>query len=181
MTLLGVGRTCTMKDMKFHELCKTKKFKSTPSVYFGPQELDKEKGEYPFLIQFIDEEYPERSKKEKTYWSTVIELLEDCRTDQTTNPISPGRYRFDLTEEYMATLFTLSQKVDLFSIPIVFNHSRRYKGKHLFSFYEFQVSVDKAKSAPNVSDKKTASVIEPPSKVKPVNSDDDWDFGFDKE
>jgi hypothetical protein len=100
--------------MKFHELCKTKKFKSTPSVYFGPQELDTEKGEYPFLIQFIDEEYPERAKNKKTYWSTVIELLEDRRTDQTTNPISPGRYRFDLTEEYMSALERLSfQGVDI--------------------------------------------------------------------
>lgn len=167
--------------MKFLELCKVKKFKSTPSFYFGPQELDSEKGDYHFLIQLIDEEYPERSKNKKTYWSTVIELLEDRRIDQTTNPISPGRYRFDLTEEYMAALFTLSQKVDLFSIPIVFTHSRRYKGKHLFSFYEFQVSADKIKSVPNVSEKKTASVIEPPSKVKPVNSDDDLDFDFDEE
>lgn len=165
--------------MKFLELCKVKKFKSTPSFYFGPQELDSEKGDYPFLIQFIDEEYPERTKNKKTYWSTVIELLEDRRTDQTTNPISPGRYRFDLTEEYMAALERLSfQGVDIFSTPINFTHSRRYKGKHLFSFYEFQVSVDKAKSAPNVSDKKTASVIEPRSKVKPVNSSDEFDFDF---
>ena len=167
--------------MKFHELCKSRKFKSTPSFYFGPQELDSEKGDYPFLIQFIDEEYPERTKNKKTYWSTVVELLEDRRTDHTTNPISPGRYRFDLTEEYMATLFTFSQKVDIFSIPIVFKHSRRYKGKHLFSFYDFQVSVDIAKSAPNVSDKKTASVIEPRSKVKPVDPDEDLDFDFDEE
>jgi len=175
--------------MKFHELCKTEKFKSTPSIYFGPLELDKDKGDYPFLIQFIDEgEYPKRIKNKKTYWSTVIDLLEDRRTDRATNPISPGRYRFDLAEEYMAALDRLSvQGVNIFAAPMEFIHRRRYKGKHLFSFYDFHPVQKDNRSVPSVptepdTEAFTEKVIqvEPKPTVKPPPNEDDFNFDFDE-
>lgn len=165
--------------MKFHELCKVKKFKSTPSVYFGPQELDKDKGDYPFLIQFIDDDYRERPKNKKIYYSTVIELLEDRRSDKTTSPISPGRYRFDLTEEYMAALDQLSiQGVDIFTTPIEFTHSRRYKGKHLFSFYDFKPTVGPRVTTTPAAPVSPAGTVKSSPTGDPV---DDCDFNFDDE
>lgn len=165
--------------MKFHELCKIEKFKSTPSIYFGPLELDKDKGEYPFLIQFIDEENPKRVKNKKTYWSTVIDLLEDRRTDKATNPISPGRYRFDLSEEYMAALNRLSiQGVDIFAIPMEFTHCRRYKGKHLFSFYDFKPTVGSRALITPAAPASPTSTTKPSTAPDPV---DECDFDFDEE
>jgi hypothetical protein len=58
--------------MGFHDLCKQRQFKPTPSLYFNPQELDKELGDYTFLIQFIDGDYPPKTQYKKTYWAAVI-------------------------------------------------------------------------------------------------------------
>lgn len=160
--------------MKFKELAAKIKFKSTPSLFFGPQELDKEKGDYPFIIQFFDDDIPQKTKNKKEYWSMTIDLITDNRTDTTTNPISPGRYRFDLTEENMSKLNKLEcSGVDIFAAPMEFIHRRGYKGKHIFSFYDFRPTTS------NKSVTKIPAAAEVAVK-KPSPTDDDFDFNFDE-
>jgi hypothetical protein len=106
----------------------------------------------------------------------VVEVIADQRQDNKTCPISPGRYLWDLSFENMGKLTQLQERgVDIFAVPLQFIHRRRYKGKHPFSFYEFnEVEAGNEKPTPEPSAIHAAASPKvepaPPIVPKPISS-----------
>jgi hypothetical protein len=174
--------------MKFDEWCEKAQFKSTPTLYFSPQELDKDVGDYPFIVKFISADIKKKKKvikvirpdktedsnaetkkpkrKTKPLWTMEVEVITDKRKNTKSSPIRPGRYLWDLSFENMGLLRELKARVDIYSVPLLFTHKRFYKGKHPFSQYEFnEVETGSEKTVPEPLSLQAAALPPAPATV----------------